>query len=240
MLSVRVHLSSAENQKGDYRYSAMFCWEPEGRYRYSTMFCWEPEGRYRYSTMFCWEQEGRYRYSTMFCWEQKGHYRYSTMFCWEQEGRYRYSTMFCGEPEVCFHHRLCTEKAPFWFSMEHCWIVIMPFWLSTDDIHVTLNERCNLYVFRSRFCTCWYYGIRAMFCVVWLIAYWCATGGGGGGGGGVGGGRVVTQLQRSCCGSVDKTTDCRSWGPQFKSAGSGSSVLGQGTLSSLPSPLERT
>ena len=30
------------------------------------------------------------------------------------------------------------------------------------------------------------------------------------------------------------------WGPRFKSAGSGSSTLGQGTLCSLPSPSERT
>ena len=46
--------------------------------------------------------------------------------------------------------------------------------------------------------------------------------------------------ERSCCGSVDKTTDSQSWGPRFKSAGSGSSALRQGTSSSLPSPLERT
>ena len=45
---------------------------------------------------------------------------------------------------------------------------------------------------------------------------------------------------RSCCGSVDKTTDSQSWDPRFESAGSGSSALGQGTLSSLPSPSERT
>ena len=45
---------------------------------------------------------------------------------------------------------------------------------------------------------------------------------------------------RSCCGSVDKTTDSQSWGPWFESAGSGSSALVQGTLSSLPSPSERT
>ena len=45
---------------------------------------------------------------------------------------------------------------------------------------------------------------------------------------------------RSCCGSVDKTTDSQSWGPRFKSAGSGSSALGQYTLSSLSSPSERT
>ena len=44
---------------------------------------------------------------------------------------------------------------------------------------------------------------------------------------------------RSCCGSVDKTMDSQSWGPQFESAGSVSNALGQGTLSSLPSPSER-
>ena len=44
----------------------------------------------------------------------------------------------------------------------------------------------------------------------------------------------------TCCGSVDKTMDSQLWGPQFESAGSGSSALGQGTLSSLPSPSERT
>ena len=38
---------------------------------------------------------------------------------------------------------------------------------------------------------------------------------------------------------VDKTTDSQSWGLRFESAGSGSSVLGRGTLSSLPSPSER-
>ena len=45
---------------------------------------------------------------------------------------------------------------------------------------------------------------------------------------------------RSCCGSVDKAMDSHLWGPRFESAGSGSSALGQGTLSSLPSPSERT
>ena len=46
--------------------------------------------------------------------------------------------------------------------------------------------------------------------------------------------------ERSCCGSVDKTTDSQSWGPRFESAGSGSIAVGQGTLSSLPSLSERT
>ena len=51
--------------------------------------------------------------------------------------------------------------------------------------------------------------------------------------------KCVCFMKRSCCGSVDKTTDSQSWGPQFESAGSGSSSLGQGTLSSLPSPSQR-
>ena len=44
----------------------------------------------------------------------------------------------------------------------------------------------------------------------------------------------------SRCGSVDTTMDSQSWGPRFKSAGSSSSALGQGTLSPLPSLSERT
>ena len=47
-------------------------------------------------------------------------------------------------------------------------------------------------------------------------------------------------VQCSCCGSVDKTWDSHLWGPRFKSPGSGSSALGQSTLSWLPSPTERT
>ena len=42
------------------------------------------------------------------------------MFRWEPEGRYR-----------------CTksvEIAPFWFSMDHLWTAIVPFWLSTYNI----------------------------------------------------------------------------------------------------------
>ena len=51
----------------------------------------------------------------------------------------------------------------------------------------------------------------------------------------------IWSYMRRCCGSVDKTTDSQSWSPWFESTGSGSSAhLGQGTLSSLPSPLERT
>ena len=37
--------------------------------------------------------------------------------------------MFCWEPEGRYHHRLCTAIVAFWFSTEHPWIMIMPFWL---------------------------------------------------------------------------------------------------------------
>ena len=46
----------------------------------------------------------------------------------------RCSTMFCWEPEGRSCHRLCTPIAQFCFLTEHRWIVITPFWLSTDDI----------------------------------------------------------------------------------------------------------
>ena len=39
-----------------------------------------------------------------------------------------------------------------------------------------------------------------------------------------------TDCMMSCCGSVDKTTDSRPWGPRFESTGSGSSALGQCTI----------
>ena len=28
---------------------------------------------------------------------------------------------------------------PFWFSMEHLWILIAPFWLSTDEMNIAAN-----------------------------------------------------------------------------------------------------
>ena len=36
-------------------------------------------------------------------------------------------------------HRLGTAIAPFWFSMEHCWIVITSFWLSSDDLFMSMK-----------------------------------------------------------------------------------------------------
>ena len=43
----------------------------------------------------------------------KGH-----IVSWEPEGRYCSSKMFCWESEGRYHHRLCTAKAPFWFSTQ--------------------------------------------------------------------------------------------------------------------------
>ena len=52
---------------------------------------------------------------------------------WEPEGRYHYSKMFHWEPGR-YHHRLCTVIGSFWFSTEHLWLLIVPFWLSTDNM----------------------------------------------------------------------------------------------------------
>ena len=53
-------------------------------------------------------------------WEPEGPYHYSKMLHWEPEGHYN-------------NHRLCTAIAPF-YILEHIWILIVPFWLSTDDV----------------------------------------------------------------------------------------------------------
>ena len=58
---------------------------------------------------------------------------------WEPEGRYQYSKMFRWEPEG---HFCCTKSmviVPFWFSMEHLWIVIASFWLSADGMSCNLK-----------------------------------------------------------------------------------------------------
>ena len=45
--------------------------------------------------------------------------------------------MFHWESEGCYH---CTKSmtiiVPFWFLTEHCWMALMPFWLSADDVSV--------------------------------------------------------------------------------------------------------
>ena len=38
--------------------------------------------------------------------------------------------MFCWEPEGCYHCTKSVVIAPFWFSMEHRWTALTPFWLS--------------------------------------------------------------------------------------------------------------
>ena len=49
---------------------------------------------------------------------------------------------------------------------------------------------------------------------------------------------VTGSIAHPCNGSMDKTTDSQPWGYRFKSVGSGRRALKQGTLSSLPSPLD--
>ena len=55
---------------------------------------------------------------------QKGAIKIKRFSHWEPEGRYR-----CKKSMVI---------APFWFSVEHLWIVIAPFWLSNDEVMSTL------------------------------------------------------------------------------------------------------
>ena len=47
--------------------------------------------------------------------------------------RAQYSKMFHWEPEGCYRYTMAMGLAPFWFTIEHPWIVIVPFWLSTDN-----------------------------------------------------------------------------------------------------------
>ena len=51
--------------------------------------------------------------------------------------------------------------------------------------------------------------------------------------------RIKIQITHFCS-RVKTVTDSQPWGSQFETADRGSSALGQGTLSSLPSPSERT
>ena len=103
--TITIQRCSVENQKGTITIQRCSCWEPEGFYHCSKMLRWEPEGHYHYSKMLRWEPEGHCHYSKTLCWEPEGHYR-------------------------------CTMSmsiAPL-FSTEHCWILIAPFWLSTDNV----------------------------------------------------------------------------------------------------------
>ena len=71
---------------------------------------------------------------------------------WEPEWHYHYSTIFWWEPEGCYG---CTKSmviAPFWFSTEHHWTALMPFWISAD--------RCMVILSQISCCStmCWYFG----------------------------------------------------------------------------------
>ena len=121
-------------------------WEPERRSHYSMIFRWVPQGCYQYSKMFRCVPQGCYQYSKMFRWVPQGCYQYSKMFRWVPQGCYQYSKMFRWVPQGRSHHRLCTAKALFWFfmPMDHLWILIVPFWLSTYDIVFAISMLCTV------------------------------------------------------------------------------------------------
>ena len=58
---------------------------------------------------------------------------------WESEGCCFYSLMFSWEPEGRYHCTKSSAMAPFWFSMEHCWTALTPFWLTADDIGLVVT-----------------------------------------------------------------------------------------------------
>ena len=62
---------------------------------------------------------------------------------WEPEGRYQYSKLFHWEPKGRYRCTMPTAKVPFWFSMEYLWIVVMPFWLATDDVLIVWYDPCH-------------------------------------------------------------------------------------------------
>ena len=71
-------------------------------------------------------------------------YQAKYIVSWEPEGRYQYSKIFRWEPEGRYGCTMSMAAAPFWFSMEHLWIVIAPFWLSTDNIwYSCIVGACN-------------------------------------------------------------------------------------------------
>ena len=57
---------------------------------------------------------------------------------WEPEGRYQYSKMFHWEPEGRYHCTKSVVIVPFLFS--NIFVVIVPFWLLTDDMCFALQR----------------------------------------------------------------------------------------------------
>ena len=93
-------------------------------------------------------------------WEPERHYHYSTCIGTEDivsgsmtqfhnlptnnrqsfvSTSMHYSTMFLWEPEGCYYYWFCTEIVPFWFSVEHRWIMTVPVWHSTDNTSLFLK-----------------------------------------------------------------------------------------------------
>ena len=65
----------------------------------------------------------------IFSWEPEGHYHYSMRICWKRE-------------EHCVKSMVI---APFWFSAEHHWTALTPFWLSANDMHKAVLYLCLKY-----------------------------------------------------------------------------------------------
>ena len=101
--------------------------------------------------------------------------------------------MFLWEPaEGRCCHCLCTAIVPrFWFSTEHLWILVAPFWLLTDDIETEIvlcvcvtNFTESLHIFFALFivcvcvcvCVCLYVkGHEDTYVMCVFLCYFCAS-----------------------------------------------------------------
>ena len=149
------------------QYSKVFHWEPEEHYCCTmsivlsifkdvplrarrVLLLYNVYGAINIQRCYIENQKGAIAVQCLWC------YQYSMMLHWEPEGHYcctmsmvldQYSKMFHWEPEG---HYCCTMSmaiVPFWFTTEHPWKAIKPFWLSTDDI------KMQQYVFLTKIST---------------------------------------------------------------------------------------
>ena len=65
-------------------------------------------------------------------------------------------------------YRLCTAIAPFWFSMEHLWIMIVPFWVSTEHLWIVIAPfwlSTNMWTYVEN----WHVGLCGkVLCIAWV------------------------------------------------------------------------
>ena len=116
-------------------------WETEGRYHYSKMFRWKPEGRCHHQGC---EGSDFNLISDCFALHKTP---FSDFQCVEKHifsGISDYFRLFLTDTLTPRNHRLCTAIAPFWFSMKHLWILVVPFWLLTDDMFTFESIECGL------------------------------------------------------------------------------------------------